>query len=448
MPRVKEPLSDKTVRALQCAVSGETGKKYNALHAVGGVPGLMLQVTPSGAKSWIYRYVIGERRRSMGLGSYPEITLSEARETAREYRAMIRENIDPIEHKRSEKLDLIRSQRKNLTFKQVANECYKVKAQEFHNAKHAKQWWTSLERVAFPAIGSIPINDINTADVVRMLEPIWTVTPDAADKVRQRTRAVIEYALTGDTPLRENPVNPADMKHLKTRLPAIKKVKRKAGKGDRHHPALPYAEVPRLMQDLATRKSISAKALQFAILTAARSGEVREATWNEIDFKAKTWRLSAERMKADRPHTVPLSDAVLELLRDLPRDTPENRIFPSVRGKTMSDMALSKMLKDAHHADLKRKGMGYVDPQQDSRIATPHGTARSSFKEWCRKSTRYPDEWSEIALAHVNSNETHAAYARDELLSERRQLMQEWANYCRNGKQASASVAAIGEARA
>lgn len=433
MPKKAKELSAKEVRDLSHAISAD-GKPYNALHPVGGIAGLLIQVTPSGAKSWIYRTRIAGKRHNMGLGGFPDVSLAQARNKAREMREKINNGINPLEEKRAIKLELLRAQQRNVTFKQVAAECYKVRQSEMDNVKHELQWWHSLDKHAFPAIGKMPINDIVIQDVVDLLKPIWHKTPETADRVRQRIAAVFEYALAGDNPIRQSPVNPAKWTNIKEFLPAKKKVVKKSGKAGRHHAALPFDEMPRLMDYLRSRRGMGGKALEFQILTAARSGEVRGATWQEIDFKEKVWRLTAERMKADRPHTVPLSDEAIRLLQELPQGAPDDVIFPSPDGKPMSDMALSKLLKDAHKKDTNSGGKGYIDPAQDNRIITPHGTARSSFKEWARKATRYPDEWSELALAHVNNDATRAAYARDELLKERREMMREWGRYCYVGK--------------
>ncbi|XKH00789.1 integrase arm-type DNA-binding domain-containing protein [Marinobacter nauticus] len=449
MPKKAKQMSAVEVKRLSCSI-GKDGKPYNTYHAVGGVSGLLLQAAATGAKTWILRTKIGNKRRLIGLGGYPDVSLSEARRKASEMKDKIAQGIDPVEERKAAKLEMVRLQQRNVTFKEVATACYEVKAQEFKNDKHSSQWWRTLEVNAFPDIGDMSINEITTDDIVNMLKPKWLKTPDAADRVRQRVGSVFEYALTGDHPIRTNPVNPAQWKHLKGKLPAIKSVKKKAGTAGRHHPALPYDQVPRLMAELKKRNSNSARALRFALLTAARSNEIRGATWDEIDLKNKVWRLTAERMKADKPHTVPLCDDALALLKSLPKDTPGNLVFPSPRGKIMSDMTLSKYLKDLHHADVKKGGDGYADPNQDNRIATPHGVARSSFKEWARKATRYPDEWSELALAHINDDATRAAYARDELLAERREMMNEWDLFCRYGLATDSNqdkVTNIGEAR-
>lgn len=448
MPKKVKELSATEVKRLTHAISAD-GTPYNALHPVGGVAGLLLQVTPTGAKSWILRASLGYKldkngeikrdkkgrpisnRLNIGLGAYPDVTLAQAKDKARNMRDKISQGINPLEERRAARLELMRAEQHNKTFREVAQECYKIKAVEFNNEKHKAQWWASVE-AAFPVLGRMRINDIVSDDVKRVLEPIWYETPESADRMRQRIAAVFSYAMTGDNPIRTNPVNPADIKNLK--LPKVKAIKKKAGKTGRHHPALPFDEMPRLMEYLRTRRGMGGKALEFQILTASRSGEVRGATWKEIDFKEKVWRLTAERMKADRPHSVPLSDEAINLLKSLPEGQPDDVIFPSPDGKPMSDMALSKLLKDAHTKDTKNGGKGYSDPAQDNRIITPHGTARSSFKEWARKATRYPDEWSELALAHVNSDATRSAYARDELLDERREMMREWGRFCYAGK--------------
>lgn len=411
--------------------------KTPGIYAVGSVKGLHIVVTPKKAKCWILRIKVGERigadgkarpiRREFGLGGYPEITLAAARDKARELRELVRKGIDPAEQRKAARLKLIRAQQANKTFREMALEVFRVKQSEFRNPKHAAQWISTLETHAFPSIGDMPINDVTTEDVFEILDPIWETTHETATRVRQRMQIVFAASMKGDNPIRSSPVNPADMIHFENRLASVKALKRK--RGNKHHPALPVAEVPRLMADLARREAISAKALRFAILTASRSSEVRLATWSEFDLDARTWHLTAERMKADKPHSVPLSDEVVAILESLPRDNPAGLVFPSARGTELSDATLAKMLKDAHEADTKAGGAGYTDPKQDNRIATPHGTARSSFKDWTRQKGRFPDEWSELALAHINSDETRAAYARNELLEERRGMMQAWADY-------------------
>lgn len=429
MPKEAKKLTDKQVAALKTA----------GHYPVGGTQGLALKVTPKRsddgvARSWVLRLTTGETRisstgkpfavrRDFGLGSYPEIGLAEARSLAADLRADIRAGIDPVEQRKTEKAKRLSEQAKRRTFEDAARDCHKIKAAEFTNPKHAAQWLTTLETYAFPTIGKLPVADVETAHIVRLMEPIWITKHSIAERVLQRIHAVLSYATAAK--FRTGP-NPADKKgNLDRLLPDAKAVKRKAG-AKKHHARVDVERIPDFMADARTRSSISALALRFAVLTAARSGEVRGARWDEIDLKARVWKLSAERMKAGRSHTVPLSDAAVDLLKQLEPDG--ELLFPNLSGGALSDMTLSKMLKDMHAAAVKRGEPGYLDSDQ-GRVATPHGTARSSFKDWSR-SRRYPDEWSELALAHINSDETRAAYARDELLEERRELMQAWGDYC------------------
>ena len=436
MPKKVRELTSTEVRRLTHAVSKKKGKAYNALHPVGGVAGLLLQVTPLGGRSWIYRTVVDGKRQNIGLGGFPEISLSDARNKARAIREDIQRGINPKEQRKADRLARLDAQRKKRTFEEVSRECHKIRTAEFKNAKHADQWINTLETYAFPVIGQMPVNEIETGHVVDVLREIWQTKHETATRVRQRIASVMDYASASNLREGSNPAAPARIKDL---LPKSKAVKKKAG-GKKHHPRVPIDDMPRFMADLRPRSAISAKALEFAILTAARSGEVRGATWSEIDLGARLWSLSAERMKADRPHKVPLSDAAVRLLEGLPRGADDDLLFPAPRGGQLSDMTLNKMLKDMHAAKVKAGEPGYSDPDQAGRVATPHGTARSSFKDWSRRSTSrklseghfspFPDEWGELALAHVNSDETRAAYARDELLAERMELMQAWADFC------------------
>lgn len=416
MPKKASELSAKAVRDLT-----EPGR-----YPVGGVAGLLLRVMPTGSKQWILRTKSGSHRRDIGLGGFPDVTLSQARDRAREVKDKIRAGVDPVAERKAVRVALIQSQARGLTFAEAAKQCHTVKAQEFKNAKHSAQWLNTLESYAFPTLGRLPVAEIETPEILAVLEPIWSTKPETASRLRQRIAAVFDHAIAGK--IRTTP-NPAAWKGcLEPLLPNTEKVKRKQG-AKRHHPALPLPEVPRLMADLATRDTNTAKALRFAILTAARSGEVRLATWSEFDLDARVWKLNADRMKADKPHTVPLSDAAVAILENLPRGNPAGLVFPSAKGVEYSDMAFSKLMKDLHAADDSRGGPGYMDPEQ-GRIATPHGTARASFKDWTRQGGRFPDEWGELALAHVNSDQTRAAYARGELLEERRGMMEAWGQHC------------------
>jgi len=447
MPKDAKRLNDKQVAAI----------KTPGHYPVGGdgAKGLALKVTKRTgsdgvSRSWVVRLATGEQkegpsgklvsvRRDFGLGSYPAISLSDARKMAADLRAMVRLGIDPTEQKKAARAEAAQKRAMARNFAEIARDCYAVREKEFKSSKHAAQWINTLEAYAFPIIGHRPVADISVGELVDVLKPIWIEKHATADRLRQRIASVLDYAAAAGY---RSGLNPAELKNgLGELLPKAKAVKKRAG--ERHHPRVAVDDLPRFMADLMSRETIGAKALAFTILTAARSGEVRGATWGEIDLNAREWRLSAERMKADRAHRVPLSDAAVAILESLPRGSDDDLIFTGRKGQALSDMTLSKLLKDLHAAQVKAHQPGYTDPDQRDRIATPHGTARSTFKDWSRKSTArvisdgnrssFPDEWAELALAHVNTDKTRAAYARDELLEERRELMQTWAAYCLGG---------------
>ncbi|MEH6386394.1 MULTISPECIES: site-specific integrase [Pseudomonas] len=430
MPRITKELSAAEVRRLTSS----------GLYAVGGVPGLFLQVGSGQSRSWILRTMIGTRRRDIGLGGYPAVTLADARLTAREMRESIRSGIDPVEARKQAKAALVASQAQRRTFSELAREVYAVKQLEFKNAKHSAQWINTLETYAFPHFGDRPIAEITADDVLGALRDLWLTKNETATRVRQRMDNVFTYAIQNRYCSGPSPASWAES--LKGRLPDPSKLAKKAG-GKKHHPRVSIEAVPGFMNDLMARESVSARALAFAILTAARSGEIRRAAWDEIDLESRVWTVPAERMKSGRLHRVPLSSEAVRLLETCSRTRGSTLIFPGKSGNPLSDNTLSKLIKDMHEQAVNKGGKGYIDKQQE-RIATPHGTARSTFKDWARKNTSYrlpsgdlssfPDEWTELALAHVNDDATRAAYARDELLEERRILMQAWADYLISGQ--------------
>lgn len=409
MPKVASELNGRQVRDLRKV----------GLHAVGGVAGLHLQVTPSGARSWILRTKVGSRRPDIGLGGFPEVTLAQAREKAREAKDKIRQGIDPVAERQALRAALIAAQATQLTFGEAAKRCHATRSAEFKNRKHAAQWINTLETYAFPTLGQLPIADIELPHVLKVLEPIWHEKTETATRVRQRIEAVITWATVSGYRSGDNPAR--WLGNLKEVLPAPRKIAKVT-----HHKALPYSEVPAFMPTLRERSGMAARALEFAILTASRSEEVRHATWDEIDLDAALWTIPGERMKAGKPHRVPLSDTAISLLRALPTFPGCDVVFASVRGKPLSDNTLSKLLRDMKVP------------------AVPHGF-RSSFKDWARSCTRYADEVSELALAHVNDDATRAAYARDELLPKRQRMMAEWAKYL-DKPAARTGVTAIREA--
>lgn len=394
MPRKAKELSAYQVRKLN----------RPGLHAVGGVDGLLLQVSAAGARSWILRVKVGDHRPDFGLGGYPDTNLEQARVRARETREQLRQGIDPRIARRAAQDALLAAYAKQLTFAEAAQRAYAAKAPEFRNPKHSAQWIRTLELYAFPTLGRLPVDSIELPHIVSALEPIWATKTETATRVRQRIEAVLSWATVAGFRKGDNPARWSG--NLQYALPKASKLKKVE-----HHPAVPHAEIARFMAALRAREGIAARALEFTVLTAARAGEVRNATWDEIDLEQMLWTVPAERMKAGKTHRVPLSEAAVAVLRALPR-TDNPLVFSNPgSGRALSGGALPKIMEL----------MGYN--------AVPHGF-RSSFKDWARSSTNYPDEVTELALAHVNSDSTRAAYARDELLPIRRRLMRDWAQHC------------------
>jgi integrase len=394
MPRKAAELSDLAVRRL--AKPG--------LHAVGGVAGLHLQVAPGGARTWILRISVAGKRRDMGLGGYPDVTLSQARDKARAARDLVEKGVDPILQRRQAKSLLLAQRAAAKTFAECAREYIAAKTPEWSNDKHAQQWTNTLETYATPKIGAMLVSDIGVPQVLSVLKPIWTTKTETARRVRGRIESILDWATTQH--YRQGP-NPARWQgHLENLLAdpgKFQKVK--------HHDALAIAGMPAFMAQLRQQAGLGAKALEFAILTAARSGEVRGATWSEIDLQHEVWTIPAERMKAKREHRVPLSSAAVALLKAQAKGEGADVIFPSTKGKPLSDMTLLSVLRRMK-----------VD-------AVPHGF-RSTFRDWASERTHYPNEMAEAALAHVIENKTEAAYRRGDLFDKRRQMMADWADFC------------------
>lgn len=374
------------------------------LHFVGGVAGLALQVSPSGGKSWVLRAVIGTKRRDMGLGGFPDVPLASAREAARAARAKIKSGIDPIEEARTARSSLKASQTAALTFKQAASNFIESHKASWKNEKHAQQWENTLASYAHPRIGHLLISDIGLAQVLSVIEPIWKAKPETASRLRGRVETILDWATARGH--REG-LNPARWKgHLDKLLPKPNKVAKV-----KHHPALDAADMSEFMSRLQEQTGVSARALEFAILTAARSGEARGASWAEIDLQGKTWIIPGHRMKAGKEHRVPLSDAAVRLLEATPRTAGSDLLFTSPKGGQLSDMALS--------AVTRRMGAACV----------PHGF-RSTFRDWVSECTHYPGDMAEMALAHTISDKVEAAYRRGDMFEKRRALMNDWATHC------------------
>jgi integrase len=389
-------------------------------HPVGGVPGLALVIKGENASSWILRVMVGSKRRDYGLGGWPEVPLVRARELARELREQIRNGADPVSEKRAARSARLREQAKQVTFKALAAEYATKKGKEFKAGRQEQKLTGMLERYAYPKIGKLLVADIERAHVLAMLEPIWETMPETAGRVRRHVERILDLATVKGLRNGDNPAKWAG--NLSESLPAHSKIAKV-----QHHAALAVDTLADFLKELREVEGIPARALEFIILTAARSGEVRGAVWSEFDLKKHLWTIPVVRMKAGRTHTVPLSADAVKLLQSLPRFEGCDLVFPNTRAGLLSDVVISKVVRRLGHD------------------VTVHGF-RSTFKDWARKHTGFPDEVSELALAHVNSDATRAAYARDELLDKRRQMMEAWADFARylNTKPVSGDKKVVG----
>lgn len=411
------PLVANELGSLDIKRASHPGGKGNAMVAVGGVTGLYLQITSRGAKSWILRAKVGSKRRDIGLGGYPSVTLAAAREKAREVRAGIEAGRDPVEEKRAAKAALILAQRRGMTFATAVDRYLAFKLKEFSNDKHRKQWRATLETYALPELGDMQLQEITVQDILRVLQPIWTETTQTATRVRGRIEAVLSWATVAGHRTGDNPARWAG--NLKELLPAPKKIA-KAG----NQPALQMGDVPRWFAALKGLSGIGSRCLEFVALTAARSGEARGATWDEIDLVAGIWTVPATRMKMDREHRVPLAPAAVALLEAMPRFIDNPLVFPAPRGGELSDMTIGATMKRLHMADLEAGRGGFVD-RVSKRPAVPHGL-RSTFRDWVAECTAYPRDMAEVALAHRIQSATEAAYRRGDMIEKRREMMMEW----------------------
>lgn len=350
--------------------------------------GLYLQVFGPNNRSWVFRYELEGRERWMGLGPVHTTGLVEAREAARRARQMVRDKLDPIETRLAERDAKRADERSKISFKDATKKFLDLHQDTWKNEKHRKQWQSTLESYAFPALGSRPVSAIDDALINEALAPIWLKIPETASRVRHRIKKTIAWVTEGMP------------------LPA-KLAKRKA----KNHAALPYAEIPAFMAELREREGISARALEFLILNASRTGEVIGAIWGEFDLAEKIWTIPAERMKAGKEHRVPLTDRSLEILASLPREKKNDFVFIGARsGKGLSNMAMLELMKGMRP--------GFV----------PHGF-RSCYKDWCADRTSFPNIVSEMSLAHTVQG-VEGAYRRGDLLQKRVKLAEAWCRYC------------------
>lgn len=373
------------------------------MHFVGGVAGLALRVSPTGARSWILRMVVGDKRRDMGLGSYPEVSLAKAKEAAVEQRQKVKEGIDPIDARKSAQALLKAEQASFISFKEAALQYINTHRAGWKSTKHAAQWSNTLETYAYPVMGDLHVKDVALDHVLQIIEPIWQTKTETANRVRNRIELVLDWAKargsrTGD--------NPARWKgNMDALLPAPSKIAKVV-----HHKAMDWREAPAFLQDLQLQESVGAKALTLTILTACRSGEVRNATWDEIDLENAVWTIPAERMKKGKEQRVPLPKKAIKILREQPRVAGVPYIFFNKIGKPLSDMALTQLLR---RMELDCKVHGF----------------RSTFRDWAGETTAFPREVIEHALAHKLKDKAEAAYARGDLFTKRAKLMEAWAEF-------------------
>lgn len=378
--------------------------KEPGYHGDGG--GLYLQVSAAGTKSWIFRFKMNGRSREMGLGSLNTVTLADARGVAAECRRRVLEGVDPIEARKAVK-DLGRLEAaRAMTFSACATAYISAHRASWKNAKHANQWENTLATYADPVLGALPVQSVDTTLVIRVLEPIWTTKTETASRLRGRIESILDWAKVRGLRAGENPARWKG--HLDTLLPARSKVQ-----AVEHHAALPYDEMGPFMHLLRTETGVGARALEFLILTAARTGEVIGATWGEFDLTQNVWNVPAERMKAKREHRVPLPAAAVKVLSAMQAIRTSDFVFPGGRqGRPLSNMAMLALLKRMKRSDL-----------------TAHGF-RSTFRDWAAECTAYPGEVAEAALAHMVGDKVEAAYRRGDLFEKRRRMMNDWAKHC------------------
>ena len=400
--------------------------KLSGWHAVGGVAGLLLQVRESTRaessilRSWILRVRIGGERQLIGLGPYPQVTLAEARERAKKLVSDGRQGVNLKAQKKEVRSALIAASAKNKTFKECAEAYMEAHSQDYTNAKHRKQWASTLETYSYPIIGKILVADISMRHVLDVLlqdtkvldkstGKFWYTKTETAKRLLGRIKTVLDYATVNEYRSGSNPALWTG--YLDTQLPSPKKLT-----GTKHHSAIPYFEMGDFMVKLRNNNSISAKALQFLILTAVRSGSVRMAEWSQIDLSKKLWIIPSKNTKTKQEHRIPLQSQAVTLLKSLPRIAENNKIFPSPKGVALSDMSLSQLMRG-----MKERGELTID-------AVPHGF-RSTFRDWAAEQTAYPDEIRKAASGHTVGNAVQQAYQRTDLLEKRRRMMEDWSRY-------------------
>jgi integrase len=369
--------------------------------------GLYLQVAPAGSKSWIFRFSLGGKRREMGLGPYPGVSLAAARQLAAGAHSLVRAGKDPIVARDAERARKRLEDARAITFDQAAEQFIAANEPGWRNDKHRGQWRTSLAAFASPIIGKMSVADVGVTEVMRVLEPLWREKTETGSRVRGRIERVLDWAKVRGYRTGENPAQWRG--HLDSLLPARRKVQKV-----KHHAAVAIDDLPAVYARLAQLDSMTALALRFAILTAARAGEVTGARWSEFNIEAKVWTVPSDRIKAGRTHRVPLSQDAMEILAWVRSMATAALVFPGwVAGRPLSLTSMLKVLKLAGGGD-----------------ATVHGF-RSTFRDWASEHTNYPRDVAEMALAHSIGDRVEAAYRRGDLFERRKLMMEDWATFVR-----------------
>lgn len=382
-----------------------------------------MQVSNSRAQSWLLRVRVGEKRREIGLGPFPEVSLAKAREKAAETKEAIRSGIDPVEARKAARSALVASQRRGLSFTDAFEKYAAKKLPELTTERYRNQWRATVEKYALPDLGEMLVQDITRDDILRVLHPIWETRTETATKVRQRVEKTLDYAKAAGHRTGDNPA--AWRGNLELALPAPNKIAPKE-----NFPALQLDDAARWWTDLQAKDGLGATALAFQALTASRTGAVRFATWDEIDLDARIWTIQPGRTASKipstgKPHRVPLTSAMIEILESLPR--MGELVFTAPRGGSMSDATLGKVMRSIHDADVKRGGAGYVDAKTRAK-AVPHGL-RSTFRVWVTERTSFDGDMAEIALAHMVGSKVRQAYDRSDMVERRRAMMDAWGQF-------------------
>lgn len=379
--------------------------------------GLYLQVMSPTNRSWLLRWEQHGRDRWLGLGPLADFSLEEARARAHKARQLIKDGIDPISERKKARAAAALDAARQMTFREAARQYHALHEASWKSRKTRREFLAMLERHAFKKIGALSVADIDTGRVLAVIEALWTTQPILANRIRGRIEKILEWSTIRGYRSGDNPA--AWRNHLRAALPAVGKISKVE-----HLAALPYAELPAFLTALRTHSGVGVAALEFLILTAARTGEVIRATWSEFDLQEKVWTIPAERMKAAKAHRVPLADRAMAILGALPREA-EYVFIGARKGQHISDVAMIKLVRRMGHSDIAVHGF------------------RATFKTWASERTAYPDPLVEMCLAHAVGNAVEAAYRRTDLLDKRRRLMAEWATYCTTPTPVAGEVVAL-----